>query len=342
MPEDLFGHNQFAYCGNNPVVYDDPTGHALDVVFDIISFGLSLKGVLDDPTDPYAWLALGVDALCLALPFMTGGGTAVRALNAMDNALDYARAADRATDAARVANVAADAVTTIGRADDAADAMRAVDAVGGVCFVSGTPILAANGHTPIEEVSVGDLVWANDPITGETALKEVVRTFINETDELIRLRVNGEEVVCTPEHPFYSPVKGWTAAINLRAGDILVTVNGKYVVVEQIQHELLESPITVYNFEVVGFHTYFVGDNSVLVHNMCAMPTPFNESQQIVLEFAKEFKKGISHEDAVALVQLAQEVGINSHLPMIHPNRTGIWSHTLHIKIKNYHIPIFE
>ncbi|MBR5217349.1 MAG: RHS repeat-associated core domain-containing protein, partial [Oscillospiraceae bacterium] len=108
LPEDLFGHNQFAYCGNNPVVYDDPTGHALDVVFDIISFGLSLKGVLDDPTDPYAWLALGVDALCLALPFMTGGGTAVRALNAMDNALDYARAADRATDAARVANVAAD------------------------------------------------------------------------------------------------------------------------------------------------------------------------------------------------------------------------------------------
>ena len=44
-------------------------------------------------------------------------------------------------------------------------------------------------------------------------------------------------------------------------------LNGEYVVVEQVQHELLESPVTVYNFEVKGFHTYYVGDTEVLVHN---------------------------------------------------------------------------
>ncbi len=53
-------------------------------------------------------------------------------------------------------------------------------------------------------------------------------------------------------HPFYSPVKGWTSAVDLRAGDILVMLNGEYVVVEQVQHELLESPETTYNFEVEG------------------------------------------------------------------------------------------
>ena len=47
-------------------------------------------------------------------------------------------------------------------------------------------------------------------------------------------------------------------------------LNGEYVVVEQVQHELLESPETTYNFEVEGFHTYYVGDDSILVHNMCA------------------------------------------------------------------------
>ena len=46
-------------------------------------------------------------------------------------------------------------------------------------------------------------------------------------------------------------------------------MNGEYVVIEQVQHELLESPVKVYNFEVEGFHTYFVGNSSVLVHNMC-------------------------------------------------------------------------
>ena len=81
--------------------------------------------------------------------------------------------------------------------------------------------------------------------------------------------MNGEEITCTPMHPFYSPVKGWTSAVDLRAGDILVMLNGEYVVVEQVQHELLESPETTYNFEVEDYHTYYVGDISVLVHNAC-------------------------------------------------------------------------
>ena len=81
--------------------------------------------------------------------------------------------------------------------------------------------------------------------------------------------VNGEEILTTPGHPFYSPVKGWTNAVHLRAGDILVLVNGEYVVVEKVQHELLEAPIHVYNFNVEGFHTYFVTNCGVLAHNMC-------------------------------------------------------------------------
>ena len=42
--------------------------------------------------------------------------------------------------------------------------------------------------------------------------------------------------------------------------------------VDPVEHELLEEPITVYNFEVEGFHTYYVGDTSVLVHNDCTKP----------------------------------------------------------------------
>ena len=45
-------------------------------------------------------------------------------------------------------------------------------------------------------------------------------------------------------------------------------VNGEYVVVEQVQHEILEAPITVYNFQVEDYHTYYVA-SGVLVHNRC-------------------------------------------------------------------------
>lgn len=65
-------------------------------------------------------------------------------------------------------------------------------------------------------------MYAYDEESGDVALKQVVRTFENEADELVHVTVNGEEIVCTNNHPFYSPVKGWTAACKLRAGDIRV------------------------------------------------------------------------------------------------------------------------
>lgn len=147
--------------------------------------------------------------------------------------------------------------------------MAATGSQMGVCFVAGTLIDAEDGLRPIEEIKAGDYVWAWDEETGEVALKEVVETYINETDELVHVFVDGEEIVATPSHPFYSPVKGWTDAVHLRAGDILVLVNGEYVVVEKVQHELLENPVKVYNFQVEDYHTYYVGSNGVLVHNSC-------------------------------------------------------------------------
>lgn len=151
-----------------------------------------------------------------------------------------------------------------------------------VCFVAGTPVLASTGYVAIETIKAGESVWASNPETGEVALKQVVRTFVNEATELIHVTVKGEEIVCTTEHPFYSPIKGWTAACKLRAGDILVTVNGKYVVVEKVQHEILESPVNVYNFEVKDFHTYYVSGVAVLVHNLCSQRAAMREAKRSV------------------------------------------------------------
>ena len=137
-----------------------------------------------------------------------------------------------------------------------------------MCFVEGTMVLTAAGLVAIESIAVGDMVIATDPETGETAEKEVKNTFVNETEELAHVFVDGEEIVCTPGHKFYAPEKGWTSAIKLRAGDKLQLVNGEYVTVEKVQHELLEEPVKIYNFEVEDFHTYYVGtDLQVLVHN---------------------------------------------------------------------------
>ena len=162
------------------------------------------------------------------------------------------------------------------------------------CFIAGTLVATETGYVTIENIKVGDLVWAHDPETGETTLKPVVQTFRNETTEWIHVTVNGETLTCTPEHPFYSPVKGWTSAVDLRAGDILVMLNGEYVVVEQVQHELLESPETTYNFEVEAYHTYYVGTTSVLVHNKCDAKVNKTEVHHVV-EQCQKTKSGFSN-----------------------------------------------
>ena len=151
----------------------------------------------------------------------------------------------------------------------------------GSCFVARTLVATAAGYVAIEKIRAGDLVWAWDEETGDVALKPVVETYINETTELTHIFVSGEEIVATPTHPFYCPVKGWTDAAHLRAGDILVLVNGEYVVVEKIQHELLESPVKVYNFQVADYHTYYVA-SGVLVHNTCRPGSPRKVSDQYI------------------------------------------------------------
>ncbi|MBQ7145471.1 MAG: hypothetical protein IJR95_01710 [Lachnospiraceae bacterium] len=105
--------------------------------------------------------------------------------------------------------------------------------------------------------------------TGEVSLKKVVETYENNAAELIHISVDHKVVTATPGHPFYVPQKGWTKAINLRAGDVLVLVNGEYVIVEWIQHEILEAPVKVFNFQVEDYHTYCVTCVGVLVHNSC-------------------------------------------------------------------------
>lgn len=121
----------------------------------------------------------------------------------------------------------------------------------------------------VEKIKIGDLVWSTNPETGKTELKAVVNTFVNETTQVTHITVNGETITSTQTHPYYVADRGWILAGNLRAGDILVTLNGEYVVLEQVQHEILEAPVATYNFEVEGFHTYHVGKTNILVHNKC-------------------------------------------------------------------------
>jgi hypothetical protein len=106
----------------------------------------------------------------------------------------------------------------------------------------------------------------------------LLQTFENETRELTHISTSdGQTIVATPGHKFYAN-GAWISAEDLRAGDVLVNVNGQKVIVEAVQHEILENSVKVYNFEVQDNHTYFVGGgNGVAVHNAkCGNTVTYN------------------------------------------------------------------
>ena len=83
-----------------------------------------------------------------------------------------------------------------------------------------------------------------------------------------------ENIISTYDHPYYVKDKGFVSAESLWIGAELIDKNGDILYVEQIYREKLDNQFkTVYNFKVEDYHTYFVGDSSLLVHNAEYSPT---------------------------------------------------------------------
>ena len=72
-------------------------------------------------------------------------------------------------------------------------------------------------------------------------IKQILKVYKNETEELIRVYGSGEIITVSPSPPFYVNQFGWTRAVQLRAGDVLVLSNGEYVVVWYVKNKTLLS-----------------------------------------------------------------------------------------------------
>ena len=135
------------------------------------------------------------------------------------------------------------------------------------CFIAGTMVLTATGLVAIEKLSAGDVVISTNPDTLETAGKTVLETYVRKVDKLVHLTINGEEIVTTDNHPFYVQGRGFINAGNLLVGDKLISVNVEDLVIVKFFIEETAESVSVYNFQVEDYHTYFVGESAVWVHN---------------------------------------------------------------------------
>ena len=282
---DPLSLNLYTYCRNNPIPLNDPDGHF---------WGLVAKAAIG------AVINVAVTAVCDYLDdgeFNSGAGEYLSAVatGALSAVISPAKCAENIAKRMVKSGLKEAAIGAVGDgikqlADGEFDPKEmAINAgknfVSGAlngkfnasCFTAGTMIETADGDRTIEEIQIGDLVLSANPETGEIAYKPVVNTYVHVTDTVLYLTIDEEIIETTEDHPFWVEGQGWTSAKLLQPGDVVRLKDGSTQCVDDI--EIVELPegeyVAVYNFEVADFHTYFVSDYDILVHNKCKKPNGY-------------------------------------------------------------------
>jgi RHS repeat-associated protein len=171
------------------------------------------------------------------------------------------------------------------------------------CFIAGTLILTERGLVQIQDIRVGDKVWAYNDTTGTYDLKRVKQLFSYTRDTVYAVMIGNEVINTTSDHPFFVFGK-WVRVFDLKVGDSLQTYTGQKLAINSIQ--LIPGGKTVYNFEVEDFHTYFVSDQKVLVHNA----GPCNAATRT--ENGLKTGKAISEKKAIEMIRQGKDVIVGS------------------------------
>lgn len=286
----------YVYSRNAPLTLSDPNGEWPswdDVTGAVSSVGSAVKSAAEstadfvvENADTISTVASGVAAVSSVIPgaqpiaaaagaVAVGAGAIATAQSCTSG--DVVGCASGMVPGGRLAKSAVRGVSAVAQA-----ARKGRRNDGGSCpirnsFVPGTPVLMADGSSvPIEDLEVGDVVWAADPETGEAGARPVTATITGDGEKvLVDITVDADgdgdadgSVTATDKHPFWvGNEREWFDAIELEKGDHLLAPDGSRVTVLAVA--AYDAVATVHNLTVGDIHTYYVdtGQANVLVHN---------------------------------------------------------------------------
>lgn len=92
------------------------------------------------------------------------------------------------------------------------------------CFAGDTPIITDCGEKPIKDLRPGDKVLSYNEETNQAEFKKVVASKLTSPSrEVLKIKYNGREVVCTPDHKFLTQ-RGWVEAQFLNTKDEIISI----------------------------------------------------------------------------------------------------------------------
>jgi len=142
------------------------------------------------------------------------------------------------------------------------------------CFIAGTAVLTSRGKRPIEQMAIGDLALSRDIESGRICWQPVIAVTFQPPANTYAIQVGGEELTCTAGHLFWISGSGWKRASEIAVGDWMHGAK------EPVQVTGVRTSDTqpTFNLEILGQHTYFVGEGLVLSHDV----TPRKTTRQLV------------------------------------------------------------
>ncbi|GAA3801099.1 RHS repeat-associated core domain-containing protein [Nocardioides panacisoli] len=272
------GSSTYTYAGNNPMVNSDPYG-----LFDLNGFLDTVGSVA-----PTVATVAGIGAMIfppaapILGPIALGAG-ALTAASSAYNAYEVCTS-DKGGCGAAIGQAAFDFGSLLPLGRLAGPLERSMgrtgeelldDAAHACSFEGDTLVLMADGSTkPISKIRVGDKVLATDPGTGQQRAERVEKVFVH-WDTITDLKIGGEVISTTRDHPFWSSTDGeFERADNLSRGETVLGLGlDPTPVVDGFDGTSARWSLA-YNLQVHGIHTYHVGAAAILVHNTCELPAP--------------------------------------------------------------------
>jgi N-6 DNA Methylase/Helicase conserved C-terminal domain len=108
------------------------------------------------------------------------------------------------------------------------------------CFPAGTMV----DGVPIEALKIGDKVRSYNHETGVIELRDVTDVMSREAPAMVRVHLaNGQSIVCTHNHPFYTESEGYLAAEFLSESDVVYINHSKAPKHEPVQLHALPTAV---------------------------------------------------------------------------------------------------
>lgn len=140
--------------------------------------------------------------------------------------------------------------------------------IDGEGFISGTLIKTKCGYTEIEKLKESDKVLSYNYKLKQIIESKILKIQKNHSDKAIKLLINNKEIITTPDHKFFCPLRkgNWIKAKDLTPCDFILKNVFSLIRIEKI--ESFDCDNDFYCLSIDQNHNFFVSEEGIFVHNI--------------------------------------------------------------------------